>query len=256
MEENNIVNVDEMTRKMNYGLHAEQLDVPILNIVELVENNNPQAIITAVGNGYMEQLVSDGYIEDGTFNQRIELVIDNTKKYMKQNGYENVDNSFIYYKDYNNGVFTFKIYVCDMIINNGTSKSVIRQFNAYFVEPKMKDFYQFSLATGPFNMPTEILKVGTIDLENDIVTQSLDDLMMMLLENIKYREEENVDKDFQEYCRLYEEKFGKHAYIAEPDGTKEQTIEAIKICLEKNEDLLDALLYPNNSEVGNDNILY
>ena len=55
------------------------------------------------------------------------------------------------------------------------------------------------------------------------------------------------DKEFERYCRLYEEKFGKHAYIAEPSGTKEQTINAIKVCIERNEDMLDRILYPNNN---------
>lgn len=62
-----------------------------------------------------------------------------------------------------------------------------------------------------------------------------------------YKEEElsEEDKEFNKYCELYENKFGKHAYIAEPSGTKEQTINAIKICLEKNQDILDEILYPN-----------
>lgn len=54
-----------------------------------------------------------------------------------------------------------------------------------------------------------------------------------------------LDEEFEKYCKLYEEKFGKKAYIAEPSGTKQQTIDAIKICLEKNKDLLDNLLYLN-----------
>ncbi|MCI8587110.1 MAG: hypothetical protein HFJ49_00675 [Clostridia bacterium] len=53
------------------------------------------------------------------------------------------------------------------------------------------------------------------------------------------------EQEFNKYCELYKEKFGKNAYIAEPNGTREQTINAIKTCLEKNEDLLDKLLYPN-----------
>lgn len=55
-----------------------------------------------------------------------------------------------------------------------------------------------------------------------------------------------VDVEFENYCKLYQDRFGKKAYIAEPGGTREKTIEAIKICLDKNEDLLDKLLYPND----------
>lgn len=63
------------------------------------------------------------------------------------------------------------------------------------------------------------------------------------------------DKEFEKYCKLYEERFGKKAYVAEPNGTKEKTIEAIKTCLEKNEDLLDKILYPNfDEDIENGNL--
>lgn len=51
------------------------------------------------------------------------------------------------------------------------------------------------------------------------------------------------EKEIERFCKLYEEKFNKRAYIAEPSGTMRQTIDAIKICLDKNEDILDDLLY-------------
>ena len=177
----------DMARIMNYRLHAEQLSVPVLNGFQIENDNNPQTILLASGHGFTEQLVSDGYIEDGQFEQRLNLVINNTKQFMTNSGCENAENSFIYHKDYNNGVFNFKVYVCDMIIPAGNEKKIIRQFNAYFVEPKMHDFYQLSLSAGPFNMPTEQLKVGIIDLQNDQVTLSLDNLMKTLLDNIKYK---------------------------------------------------------------------
>ena len=64
------------------------------------------------------------------------------------------------------------------------------------------------------------------------------------------------EKEFEKYCKLYEEKFGKRAYVAEPNGTKKQTIEAIKICLEKDEDMLDDLLYPNLKKDMNKGYFY
>lgn len=67
--------------------------------------------------------------------------------------------------------------------------------------------------------------------------------------NIKLAQE---DKEFEKYLKVFKEKFGRNAYIAEPSGTKQQTIEAIKICLKENKDILDELLYPNNNE----NVLY
>ncbi len=67
------------------------------------------------------------------------------------------------------------------------------------------------------------------------------------MNNIKNNELSKEDKEFEKYLTLFKEKFGRDAYIAEPSGTKEQTIKAIKICLEKNEDILDQLLYSNNN---------
>ncbi len=177
----------DMARMMNYRMHAEQLFIPILNDFQVENDNNPQTILLASGHGFMEQLTSDGHIDEGQFEQRIDLVIKNTKEFMKNNNCENVDNSFIYYKDYNNGVFDFKLYIQDMIIPVQNEKKVIRNFIAYFVEPKMHDFYQFSLGAGPFTIPTEQLKIGIIDLQNDQVTISLDNLMKTLLDNLKYK---------------------------------------------------------------------
>ncbi len=177
----------DMARMMNCRLHAEQLFVPVLNEFRIENDNNPQTILLASGHGYIEQLTSDGHIEDGQFEQRIDLVIKNTKDFMRNNNCENVDNSFIYYKDYNNGIFNFKLYFQDMVIPAQNEKKVIRNLLAYFVEPRMHDFYQFSLGAGPFTMPTELLKIGTVDLQSDQVTMALDKLMKDLLDNLKYK---------------------------------------------------------------------
>lgn len=64
------------------------------------------------------------------------------------------------------------------------------------------------------------------------------------------------EKEFEKYCKIYEEKFGKRAYIAEPSGTMQQTIDAIKKCLEEDKDMLDDLLYPNLKEDIKNGILY
>lgn len=66
----------------------------------------------------------------------------------------------------------------------------------------------------------------------------------------------NIDSEFLEYSKLYKEKFGKNAYIAMPSGTKEQTINAIKECLKRNEDVLDKILYPTFEKDMEDGVLY
>ena len=175
---------EDIARIMNYRLHAEKLNIPILNGFQVQNDQNPQTILLASKDGFMEQLVSDGYIADGEFEQRIDLVIKNTIEGMKNSG---MDVNFIYYKDYNNNTFNFKLYVQDMIINMPSEQKVIRSFNAFFVEPRMHDFYQLSISVGPFDMPTNQLKLGTIDLSQDQITILLDNLMKTLLDNLTYR---------------------------------------------------------------------
>ena len=89
---------------------------------------------------------------------------------------------------------------------------------------------------------------GDCVMNND---KSVEEFMNKIID-----EEINKDSEFEKYCELYKEKFGKRAYIAQPNGTKKQTIEAIKICLEKNEDLLDKLLYPTFDEDMKNGVLY
>ena len=172
----------EIAKLMNLRLHAEKLNIPVLNGFEVEASDVPSVILLAKNNGIIEQLVSDGYISEPV-DERIKLVIDNTKKFMQQSGCLNIEDSFIYYKDVNNGTFDFKIYFTDIIMKD----KVIRQINAYFVEPMMHDFYQLSLSTNAISYPTEILKVGCIDLENDQITKMLDNLMNILINNLKYK---------------------------------------------------------------------
>ena len=68
-----------------------------------------------------------------------------------------------------------------------------------------------------------------------------EDYLMDTIDNMQEDFYED-NSEFENYCKLYEDKFGKRAYILEPSGTKEQTIDAIKQCLKENKDLLDELL--------------
>lgn len=186
-EKNNKIAAMEIAKMMNYRMHARNLFIPILDNFEVKNDDNPQTILLAKGDGVVEQLTSDGYVDESKFDERIDKVINNSKKFMKTIACQNVDNSFIYYKDYSNGIFNFKLYFCDMIIPSNAQYKVIRQLNAYFVEPIMHDFYQLSLSVGPFKYPTEDLKTGMIDLTNDSVTRSLDALMKQLMDSLKYK---------------------------------------------------------------------
>lgn len=84
------------------------------------------------------------------------------------------------------------------------------------------------------------------EIVNIIINESkktAEDIMNEFLDATEEYKLSNKDIEFEKYCKLYEEKFGKRAYIAEPSGTKQQTIDAIKKCLEENKDILDELLF-------------
>lgn len=185
-ENNNMMS--NMARMLNYRTHAENLFVPLMNgFAKEPDSDNPQVIFIASGGGFTEQLVSDGPMSSGeTFDDRINLVVNNTRDFMKNENLEDPDKNFFYYKDFKTDNFLFKVYIQDMIFMFNGEKKVIRQLNSFFLEPHFHDFYQLSLAAGPFTMPTEMLKTGIVDLENDKVTQALVNMNDTLMANIKY----------------------------------------------------------------------
>ena len=79
----------------------------------------------------------------------------------------------------------------------------------------------------------------------------MDENIINYMNNIENTNLSEEDKEFERYLKLFKERFGRNAYIAEPSGTKQQTIEAMKICLKENKDILDELLYPNTDKYIN-----
>lgn len=184
----------KMATMMNFGLHARQLDIPLLKNFKIEEVNEPQIVFVATDGMYTEQLVSDGSMKPNeTFEQRINLVVKNTTEFMSKyspaNNPANSENKLFYYKDYSNGVFNYKIYVLDVIIEVNNTTKVIRQFNAYFIEPKFNDFYQLTISAPALSMPTEVLKLGVVDLDTDEITQCLNNLLTLAMDNLKYKNE-------------------------------------------------------------------
>ena len=164
-------------------MHAEQFDIPMFSFMQKEQSPIPQVILVAEGKGFTEQFILDGSMDDGEkFEDRINLVLSNTKKLMP-----NLDIKFYYYKEYSNGIFNYKLYFQDAIIDTHEGKKITRAINAYFVEPRMKDFYQFSLSTEPLLMPPKILNPDKVDLQNDKMTIALNSLMKDLLDNLKYK---------------------------------------------------------------------
>lgn len=76
----------------------------------------------------------------------------------------------------------------------------------------------------------------------------MEENIIKYMNNIEKTELSKEDKEFEKYLKLFKERFGRNAYIAEPSGTKKQTIEAIKKCLKENKDILDELLYQDTDK--------
>lgn len=86
--------------------------------------------------------------------------------------------------------------------------------------------------------------------------KNIEDFMSQFLSNSPEKVLSEEEKEFEKYCKLFKERFGRNAYIAIPSGTMKDTINAIKICIEKNEDILDELLYPNLKDNLDNEVLY
>ena len=186
MNDNNIDKIISMAKLMNLREHANQLRIPLLKDFNIIQDNSPQTIFVAEKDGCLEQITTDGYIDE-SIDERIDLLINNTKDYMLNSGCIDTDKSFKYYKDYTNNTFNYKIYVCDLIVPANDGIKVVRQFNAYFIEEKMHDFYQVSISSTPMNYPNDILKIDMIDIENDSVTKELYNKLIAVLNNLGYK---------------------------------------------------------------------
>lgn len=184
-------NIIELTRDIDYKLHAQGLNIPLLDGFQVLESDDAKIILLAEKDGYIEQITSDGYLEEGTFDKRIDAVINSTKQFMIESGCENVDNAFRFYKESNNNSLTFKTYVCDVIIPIDGEKLYQRQFISYFFDPIINDFYQITISSGPSSMPPKDIILDKIDIENDKVTALLDKYTNEIIEKLNYRKDPN-----------------------------------------------------------------
>lgn len=177
----------KLAKNLNNKLEASIMNVPVLEGFNIMKNTTSENIVFAAisENHYIEQLIADAHLkEDETLDSKVEESIKTTEEYMAKAKLSQSTKNFIFLKEYN-GTFKFKIYIQDYIINNPTPRA-IRQINAYFVEPQYNKFYQLSLSTAPITIPSETYKPGKIDLESDLITKDLVEMMDVIISNIKY----------------------------------------------------------------------
>lgn len=180
-----------ITRDIDYQLHAQGLNIPLLEGFQVLESDDAQIILLAEKDGFTEQFTSDGYMEEGTFDQRVEVVIESTKQFMRDAGCERVDEAFRFYKETSNNSFTYRTYVCDMIIPINDEKIVQRQFISYFYDPVINDFYQITVSSSPATMPPKDIVLEKVDIDNDKVTSLLNKYMDEITQKLDYRKDPN-----------------------------------------------------------------
>lgn len=148
-----------ITKIVNNYLDKTRVNVPVLDNLKLVQNDDKNIIFIAIGRGIIEQYLCDGTLNNGeTIDSRID----------KNNS--NIDNCTVrFYKDYKK-LFDYKIYVQDIKIDN----RFIKQMSAYFVDNNI--FYQISVAIGPYELNDK----------DELITTNLYNSLKDILDNTSY----------------------------------------------------------------------
>lgn len=186
MIQEKLINVANM---LNKKAEFEILSVPIIDNFKIKDNNLENVIFQAVGeDNSSEILICDGKLkENESFDERLNKVLSEIIETNKSNEIENSNNNIYFYTKFMNKL-EYYIYIIDYVKLVGVEKRVIRQINAFFLEPTYNNFYQLSLNTAPFLMPTKILKLGeNFDLEKDEITRNLVNILINIIKGIEYK---------------------------------------------------------------------
>ena len=178
--------VIEITNKLNTLIDASNYSVPLLDNFEIIKKDiKSNVIFLAKYNNSTEMFLSDGTLkENEDLNKRIVSVINNTNNYLKNN---NCGSYQVYYKDYNITNFNFKLVLQDMYAYKNNELVAIKSINAYFVS-KNKEVYLITLSSGPYSLKESEQLNNLKNISDDIVYSSLEKGMYLILNNIKYKE--------------------------------------------------------------------
>lgn len=188
----------KITKFLNLRLHAESICWPKLKGFSPVEDKNSNIIISEAYNGCEYKVQADGPLEQNeTFEERVVECINQTNKYIRNFQGVSPVSQYRFYKDYDNGIFKFKIFYLDMVASWAGKSVIYRRFDALFVAGKFKDVYILSIKTPNFPYPSQTgIKIGTVDVENDKITDTTLKLLFMCLDYLKYKNPElNVRKE-------------------------------------------------------------
>jgi len=185
----------KIAKKMNTLINFNSLAVPVLDDFIVVKKNltdpSNRIIFVAIKNNTLEQFLGDGILgKNESFEGHITGVIEEIKDQVKDNPlYEGNDDYLIYYKNYDNGLFDFKVYVQDILAGTPDKIKFARQMSAFFVEPKGNEFYQISMAAGQYYKSNKFKLLKDVkDIEKDEINMGLEKALKIIMDNITYRD--------------------------------------------------------------------
>ena len=125
-----------------------------------------------------------------SFNGHLERVIKEIKDQVKDNPlYEGNDNYLVYYKNYENEHFDFKVYVQDILTGTKDRIKFVRQMSAFFVEPQGNEFYQVCVAAGSYVCSNKFKLLKDIkELDKDEINRGLEKNLNIIMDNLTYRD--------------------------------------------------------------------
>lgn len=184
----------KIAKHMNTLINFNSLAVPVLNDFIVVKKNltdpSNRIIFVAIKNNTLEQFLGDGILgKNESFEGHITGVINEIKDQIKDNPlYEGNDEYLVYYKNYENDLFDFKIYIQDILTGTPDKIKFARQMSAFFVEPKGNEFYQICMAAGQYVKSNKFKLLKDIkNYEEDDVIVGLEKNLKIIMDNITYR---------------------------------------------------------------------
>lgn len=188
-------------------MNTEEKVIEIAKLVEEAEEENLRGLIIPILDGFketpdtddkkmvaikddtLEQFYNDGVLgENETFEQRIEKVQKDTIESLPNKELYTGD-CFKFYTDYSTDFFSFKVYAQDILVGIGQDISYVRQVNGYFLNPTTNEFLQVSMAAGRYKVTEEHKLLKDIeDLEKDEITMALFKSLMILMDNIVFKQ--------------------------------------------------------------------
>lgn len=185
----------KVAEKANTIQNVDRLLIPILEGFKVVKqdifNKDSNTFFVAVKNNTLEQFQTDGELkEKESFEERIDKVIKDIKNTVKNNELYKGNNDFIvYYKNYDNNFFDFKIYIQDILVGTPDDPKFIRQMSAFFVEGIGNEFCQVSLAAGQYKVSDKYKLLKDIkEYNKDEIILSLEQGLKVIMDNIIYKD--------------------------------------------------------------------